>query len=133
MTDTDVDRYFSAGQCLWPVLDELEVRKLAETPHLTHTEFGSLIRRMLKPVHFTCVPDRDLTCDPPKYVTYDPLVGHHNTDKLVRAKDLSKQDLQKMVDAEQANKKYLRSKRQCLPYKWWELCEHTYNTRSPPP
>ena len=36
MTDTNVDRYFNAGQCLWPVLDDIEVRKLAETPHLTH-------------------------------------------------------------------------------------------------
>jgi len=126
MTDTNVDRYFNAGQCLWPVLDDIEVRKLAETPHLTHSEFGQMIRRILKPVHFTCVPDRDLTCDPAKYTTYDPHVGHHNTDKLVRAKDLSKEDLLKMDDAEQAHKQYLRSKHQCLPYGWWDLREHTY-------
>ena len=126
MTDTNVERYFQSGQCLWPILDDLEVRKLAETAHITHAELGSMIRRMLKPVHFTCVPDRDLTCDAPKYTTYDPLVGHHNSDKLVRAKDLSKQDLQQMDDAEQEHKKFLRSKKHCLPYGWWDLCQHTY-------
>jgi len=126
MTDGHVDRYFPAGQCLWPVLDENKVRKLAEKPHISHQELSCMIRRMLKPVHFTCVPDCDRLCDPPKYTSYDPAVGHHHPDKLVRAKDLSKNDSLEMDEAEQEHKKFLRSKKKCLPYGWWDLQEHTY-------
>ena len=77
-----------------------------------------MIRRMLKQVHFTCMPDRDMLCDPPKYTTYDPAIGHTHPDKLVHAKDLSKNDLLEMDEAEQEHKKFLHSKKKCLPYGW---------------
>jgi len=126
MTDGNVTRYFPAGQCLWPVLNEEKVRKLAEKNHISHHELGCLIRRMLKPVHYTCVPDRDMLCQPPKYTTYDPAIGHHHIDKLIKAKDLSKADLQEMDEAEQEHKHFLRSKPESQPFGWWDMQAHTY-------
>jgi len=63
---------------------------------------------------------------PPKYMTYDPTVGHHHVDKLIKAKDLSKDDLLEMDEAEQEYKKFLRSKRKCQPFGWWDMQAYTY-------
>jgi len=94
MTDGHAERYFLAKQCLWPVIDEMRIRQMAEKPQLSHQELGYQIRRMLTPVHFTCVPDRDLLCDPPKYTSYDPLDRQScHPEKLICAKDLCKEDL----------------------------------------
>jgi len=63
--ESDVQRLFQAKQCLWPVLDPMKICQLAEKPTLSHEQLGHEIRRILIPVHYTCVPDCDLLCDPP--------------------------------------------------------------------
>jgi len=127
MTDGHVQRYFPSSQCLWPVLDDMKIRQLAEKHTLSHQDLGRKIRQMLKPVHFTCVPDADLICDNPKYLLYDPL-GRQSShpDLLIKAKDLSKNDLMNMPESEAEHKEFLRNRKKCQPFDWWDLQEHTY-------
>jgi len=53
MTDGNVMRYFPSSQCLWPAIDEMKIRELADKHTLSHQELGRKIRRMFKPVHYT--------------------------------------------------------------------------------
>jgi len=58
------------------------------------------------------VADRDLLCDPPKYTDYDPLHRQScHPEKIIKAKDLSKSDLEKMDEVEAEYKKFLRDKK----------------------
>jgi len=127
MTDGHCQRYFPSRQCLWPALDAMKVRQLADKHTLSHQDLGHKIRQMLKPVHFTCVPDADITCQPPKYLPYDPL-GRQSShpDLLIKAKDLSKNDLMEMPELEAEHKQFLHNRKKCQPYGWWDLQEHTY-------
>ena len=45
----------------------------SEKPNLSDQHLGAEIQKMLIPVHYTCVPDKDLYCNPPKYTDFDPL------------------------------------------------------------
>jgi len=127
MTDGHVTRVFPAKHCLWPVLDEMFVRQMCDKPQLSHQELGSKLRQMLTPVHFTCVPDVDLTCVPPKYLNYDPLGRQsQHPDKLIKAKDLSKDDLAQMPESEAEYKRMLRARKKCLPFGWWDMQQYTY-------
>ena len=127
MTDGHVMRYFPSSQCLWPAIDENKIRELADKHTLSHQELGRKIRGMLKPVHYTCVSDADLTADPPKFLPFDPL-GRQSThpDLLVKAKDLSKNDLMNMPESEAEYKQFQRNRKKCQPFGWWDLQDHTY-------
>ena len=127
MTDGHCTRYFPSSQCLWPALDEKKIRELADKHTVSHQELGRKIWCLLKPVHFTCVSDADLNCDPPKYLPFDPLGRQSNhPDLLIKAKDLSKNDLMEMPESEAEYKQFLRNRKKCQPFGWWDLQDHTY-------
>ena len=127
MTDGHVTRYFPSSQCLWPAIDDNKIREMADNHTISHQELGRKIRRMLKPVHYTCVSDEDLKADPPKYLLFDPLGRQSNhPDLLVKAKDLSKNDLLNMPESEAEYKQFQRNRKKCQPYGWWDLQDNTY-------
>jgi len=127
MTDGHVMRYFPSSQCLWPAMDENKIRQMADKHTMSHQELGKKIRRMLKPVHYTCVSDEDLKADPPKYLLFDPLGRQSNhPDLLIKAKDLSKNDLLNMPESEADYKQFFRNRKKCQPYGWWDLQDNTY-------
>ena len=127
MTDGHVMRYFPSSQCLWPAIDESKIREMADKHTMSHQELGRKIRRMLKPVHYTCVSDEDLKADPPKYLLFDPLGRQSNhPDLLVKAKDLSENDLHNMPESEAEYKQFLRNRKKCQPYGWWDPQANTY-------
>jgi len=127
MTDGDVQYLFPAKQCLWPVLNPMTVRELAKKQNLSDQHLGAEIRKMLVPVHFTCVPDKDLHCNLPKYTDFDPLGRQScHPDKIIKAKDLSKHDLMEMPESEEEYKLHIGQKKRCLPFGLWNLREYTY-------
>jgi len=127
MTDVNVQRLFPAKQCLFPVVTDSTISKLAARHDLSDAQFGQQLRSMLAPVHFTCVPDKDLRANPPRYTNFDPIQRLSlDGDSYIRAKDLSRDDFANMSDAKVAYKQFLRHCKRSLPYDWWDMPRYTY-------
>ena len=127
MTDVNVQRLFPGKQCLFPVVTDSTIWRLAARHNLSDAQLGQQLRCMLAPVHFTCVPDNDLRANPPCYTNFDP-IQHLSLDgdSYIRAKDLSHEDLSNMSDAEAAYKQFLCHRKCSLPYGWWDLPHFIY-------
>ena len=62
-----------------------------------------------------------------QYTDYDPLGRQScHPEKIIRAKDVSKKDLEQMDEAEAEYKQFLRNKKSSMPFGWWDLKSYTY-------